>query len=139
MCRNRDREIVPGDFALSDADYAGFVAFMQDKDVEWESETKRLLARLKEAAEAERYMEGIDDHVAAIEASLDDDVRTGLQLYRQELTELIENEIVLRSAYNAGVVEHNVREDADVREALAVLGDPERYREMLASKDTDRK
>ncbi len=55
------------------------------------------------------------------------------------MTELIENEIVLRSAYNAGVVEHNVREDADVREALAVLGDPERYREMLASKDTDRK
>lgn len=29
--------------------------------------------------------------------------------------------------------------DPDVREALAVLNDPERYREILASKDTDRK
>ena len=29
-------------------------------------------------------------------------IRAGRQLYRQELTELIENEIVLRSAYNAG-------------------------------------
>ena len=53
--------------------------------------------------------------------------------------ELIENEIVLRSAYNAGVVEHNMAKDPDVREALAVLNDPERYREILASKDTDRK
>ena len=50
MRRNRDREIVPGSFALSDADYADFTAFMQDKDVEWESDTKRLLARLKESA-----------------------------------------------------------------------------------------
>ena len=134
-----DREIVPGSFALSDADYADFTAFMQDKDVEWESDTKRLLARLKESAEAERYMDSIGVYLEGIEANLDDDVRAGLQLYRQELTELIENEIVLRSAYNAGVVEHNMAKDPDVREALAVLNDPERYREILASKDTDRK
>ena len=139
MRRNRDREIVPGSFALSDADYADFTAFMQDKDVEWESDTKRLLARLKESAEAERYMDSIGVYLEGIEANLDDDVRAGLQLYRQELTELIENEIVLRSAYNAGVVEHNMAKDPDVREALAVLNDPERYREILASKDTDRK
>lgn len=112
---------------------------MQDKDVEWESDTKRLLARLKESAEAERYMDSIGVYLEGIEANLDDDVRAGLQLYRQELTELIENEIVLRSAYNAGVVEHNMAKDPDVREALAVLNDPERYREILASKDTDRK
>lgn len=139
MRRNRGREIVPGAFALTDEDYADFVEFMRDKDVEWESETERLLGQLKEAAEAERYLEGIETYVADIEATLGDDVQDGLQRYRQELTELIENEIVLRSAYNAGVVEHNILKDPDVRAALELLGDAQRYGEILATKDTDRK
>lgn len=139
MQRNRGREIVPGAFALTDEDYADFVEFMRDKDVEWESETERLLGQLKEAAEAERYLEGIETYVADIEATLGDDVQDGLQRYRQELTELIENEIVLRSAYNAGVVEHNILKDPDVRAALELLGDAQRYGEILATKDTDRK
>src|SRR5699024_2357044 len=70
MRRNRGREIVPGAFALTDEDYADFVEFMRDKDVEWESETERLLGQLKEAAEAERYLEGIETYVADIEATL---------------------------------------------------------------------
>lgn len=139
MRRNRGRDIVPGAFALTDEDYADFVEFMRDKDVEWESETERLLGQLKEAAEAERYLEGIETYVADIEATLGDDVQDGLQRYRQELTELIENEIVLRSAYNAGVVEHNILKDPDVRAALELLGDAQRYGEILATKDTDRK
>lgn len=139
MRRNRGRDIVPGAFALTDEDYADFVEFMRDKDVEWESETERLLGQLKEAAEAERYLEGIETYVADIEATLGDDVQDGLQRYRQELTELIENEIVLRSAYNAGVVEHNILNDPDVRAALELLGDAQRYGEILATKDTDRK
>ena len=85
-------------------------------------------------------MDSIGVHLEGIEANLDDDVRAGLQLYRQELTELIENEIVLRSAYNAGSWSITWRRTPDVREALAVLNDPERYREILASgSDTDRK
>lgn len=139
MRANVDREIIPGRFALTDEDYAAFVAFMGDKDVEWNSETRQLLDSLKKAAEEERYDDAIAPLIAEIESRLDDDVATGLQLYRQELTELIENEIVLRRAYNAGVVVHNLDKDPDIRAAMELLADTQRYEEILSSQDTDRK
>lgn len=139
MRANTDREVVPGEFRITDEDYAAFVKFMSDKDVEWQSETKLLLAKLKEAAEAERYTETVGDYITAIEENLDDDVQEALKLYKEELSELIENEIVLRRAYNEGVVVQNLAKDADVQEALALLADMERYNEILAGKDTDRK
>ena len=139
MKRNADREIVPGEFSLTDEDYADFTRFMADKDVEWESETKRILGQLKSAAEAERYDEAIGGYVEAIEADLKDDVASGLVLYRQEIEELIENEIVMRRAYNEGVIEHNMDKDTDIQAAVRLLGDPERYRSILSSQDTERK
>lgn len=139
MKRNADREIVPGEFSLTDEDYADFTRFMADKDVEWESETKRILGQLKSAAEAERYDEAIGGYIEAIEADLKDDVASGLVLYRQEIEELIENEIVMRRAYNEGVIEHNMDKDTDIQAAVRLLGDPERYRSILSSQDTERK
>ncbi len=139
MRANTDREVVPGEFRITNEDYAAFVEFMSDKDVEWQSETKLLLAKLKEAAEAERYTETVGDYITAIEENLDDDVQEALKLYKKELSELIENEIVLRRAYNQGVVVQNLAKDADVREAVKLLADMERYDEILTGKDTDRK
>ena len=139
MRANTDREVVPGEFRITNEDYAAFVEFMSDKDVEWQSETKLLLAKLKEAAEAERYTETVGDYITAIEENLDDDVQEALKLYKKELSELIENEIVLRRAYNQGVVVQNLAKDADVREAVELFADMERYDEILTGKDTDRK
>ena len=139
MRDNTDREVVPGEFRITNEDYAAFVEFMSDKDVEWQSETKLLLAKLKEAAEAERYTETVGDYLTAIEENLDDDVQEALKLYKKELSELIENEIVLRRAYNQGVVVQNLAKDADVREAMELFADMERYDEILTGKDTDRK
>lgn len=134
-----DLQLDPATFALTDETYDEFVEFMADKDVEWESETKRTLEQLKACAEAERYDEAIASLLEAIEASLHDDVATGLQMYRQELTELIENEIVLRKAYSAGVTEHALQEDTDVHAAIRILEDPSLYEEILTRRDTDRK
>ena len=134
-----DLQLDPATFALSDSDYEEFAAFMADKDVEWESETKRALAQLKASAEAERYDEAIAASLETIEASLHDDVATGLQMYRQELTDLIESEIVLRKAYSAGVTEHALRNDTDVHEAVRILEDPALYDEIVTHRDTERK
>lgn len=139
MRENAGKEIRPGTFALTDADYEEFAAFMEGKDVEWESETKRALSLLKSSAQSERYLEAITPYVEAIETSLADDVGSGLRLYRQELTELIENEIILRTSYNTGVVRHNLGKDKDIQAAAGLLADVARYREILSSQDTDRK
>ena len=139
MLKNTDREIIPAEFSLSDDDYAEFEVFMQDKNVGWVSETKRLVEMLKQTAEEERYLQNVSEHIDAIDAQLDDDVQTGLELYRKELTDLIENEIILRRAYGKGVIQHTIKTDTDIRKAVELLQDRQHYRQILASQDTDKK
>ncbi len=51
MQRHRDEQIDIGTFALSDEEYEAFKRFMQDKEVPYESDTRRALKLLEEAAE----------------------------------------------------------------------------------------
>lgn len=139
MRNNTDRMVNPDNFALTDDDYAAFTKFMEGKNVGWESETKRLLKQLKSVAKSERYLESISEQLSTIESGLDDDADTGLQLYRKELTELIENEILLRKTYNEGMLRHNSLKDNDIKEAVELLHDLQRYNTIITSVDTEKK
>ncbi len=139
--RNREsRDVVPGVFELSEQDYAEFVEFLADKDLEYESASKQALTTLRQNAEYERYMTPeLKAQLDAIGAALRDDNATGVALYREELSDLIESAIVLRRHHSAGVAAHAMVDDPDIHEAVKVLNDRALYDEILTQKDTDRK
>ena len=116
-------------FSITDADYDAFVKFMEDKEVPYESETRRVLKVLKEAAENDLYSD-LARKIATIEAGLKDDTQTNLHTYRKEIVETINNDIVLRHSYQAGVIEHNLGDDTEVLRATEVLENPTEYREI---------
>ena len=126
-------------FALTDADYADFTVFMKDKDVEFQSESKQALAQLREKAKQERYLDRIESQLAEIERGLKDDKESNLKLYRKELSQIIEDEIILRSHYAQGVTRHRLHSDEEVKAAIELLGDKDRYRTILSTQDTARK
>ena len=133
-----DERVDSRTFALTDADYEEFVRFMADKEVPYESETRRALEALRKAAENDRYG-AIADEVEALEGQLRDDTQTNLETYRNEIVEMIENDIVLRHHYAAGVIEHNLADDPEIRRAVAILDNPEEYARIVTSQDTQRK
>ena len=133
-----DKRVDSRTFALTDADYEEFVRFMADKEVPYESETRRALEALRKAAENDRYG-AIADEVEALEGQLRDDTQTNLETYRNEIVEMIENDIVLRHHYAAGVIEHNLADDPEIRRAVAILDNPEEYARIVTSQDTQRK
>ena len=96
-------------FSITDADYADFVEFMQDKEVPYESDTRRALKALKKAAEDDRFAE-LKERFERVEAELKDDTRTNLETYREQVVDAINNDIVLRHGYTAGVIEHAIWE-----------------------------
>ena len=112
---------------------------MSDKEVVWESDTQRSLKLLREKAAQERYLDDIEEELAAIGSKLKDDKLSSLELYSEELRELIENEIILRRAYSEGVSEHNFRKNKPIIAAAGLLADRETCARILSSKDTDRK
>lgn len=123
------------EFKLTDSDYNNFVEFMKDKNVEFESESKRALEQLKQKAERERYLDKIKDQLESIGANLKDDKESNLKLYRNELSELIEDQIILRVHYSQGVAEHRLATDKEVREAVKLLDNQTEYKEILTSQN----
>lgn len=125
-------------FAITDADYEAFKRFMEDKQVPYESDSRRALRQLKEAAKADRFGE-IERQIETIEAGLKDDTQANLETYRKEVTASIENDIVLRHGYSEAVVARSLPKDKEVQRAAELLNDRPEYLRILAEQDTQRK
>ena len=115
------QRIDPRTFTLTDADYERFEQFMADKEVKYESDTRRALNRIKEAARADLYEESL------------------LQTYKREIMETLNGAVILRYSYAEGVTEHTLTEDREVHRAVALLDDGKEYARILHEQDTVRK
>lgn len=125
-------------FSITDDDYADFAAFMKDKKVPYESDTRQALKALKKAAEEDRFAD-LKERFEKVEAELKDDTQTNLETYREQVIETINNDIVMRHGYQAGVIEHSLPGDAEVQRAIEVLGDAAEYARITTEQDTARK
>ena len=132
------RQIDIRTFSITDKDYADFAEFMQDKKVPYESDTRRALKALKKAAEDDRFAD-LKNKFEQVEAELKDDTQTNLETYRTQVVETINNDIVMRHGYQAGVIEHSLSGDKEVKKAVEVLGDPAEYARITREQDTKRK
>ena len=136
MRRNPDQKIDNKTFSITDEDYNDFVAYMADKEVPYESRTRLALEMLKKTSKEERYDDNFAEDLKQIESKLKDQKTDNLWNYRAEITDILNNDIVLRHSYYEGVVEHNVASDSTVLKAVDLLRDAERYNRILAEQDT---
>lgn len=136
--RNPGQKIDVRTFSITDADYDRFREFMKDKKVPYESDTRRILKSLKEAAKDDRFKD-LEQKIARVEEELKDDTQTNLETYRKQIIEAINNDIVLRHAYAAGVIEHSLTGDKEVERAVEILRTPTEYARILSEQDTPRK
>ncbi len=138
MQRNAGRTIDPATFSITEADYADFARFLEGKEIPYESQTRRALRTLQQAAGEERYDEALAAEIAALEAKLPDDTPTNLRTYREEIIRTINSDVVLRHAYQRGVIAHSLPDDGEVMRAVEILEDVSLYAEILRSRDTQR-
>ncbi len=135
MRRNAGRSIDVRTFSIDDADYDDFKSFIEQKEVPYESETRRALAALRKAAKADLYDSTLEEHIAAMEAIVKDDKQSNLETYRREIVDAINSEIILRYAYQRGVIEHSLVDDEVVGKAIEVLSDRQELQRILAEQD----
>ena len=127
-----DDDIDNRTFAITDADYEWFCRFMADRDVAYESDTRRTLNSLRKAVESDMFDDDLKPVIESFESQIRDDKQTNLARYRTEIARMIDNDIVLRHSYAAGAAEHNLMYDNDVKRAAELLGDRAEYDRLLA-------
>ncbi len=128
--RNHASAIDVDTFSISDEDYADFCQLIMSQDIPYESATRGVLKALKAAAVEDLYSD-VTEQIEQIEQGLKDDTQSNLETYRKEIIESINANIVLRYAYQAGVVRRSLIDDKEVAMAREILGDEERYNSIL--------
>ncbi|WP_157976968.1 S41 family peptidase [Taibaiella helva] len=120
------------DFALSESDFNDFEKWLSDKDYSYKTESEQLLTSLKETAEKEKYFDNVKNEYSALAVKLSHDKKQDLVKNRQEVMQVLANEIVSRYYYQRGrVINKLKRDDKDLKKALQLLSNSKEYQSVL--------
>lgn len=124
----------PSEFKITDEIYQDFVNYLKDKDCSYKTGTEQVLKELREVAKDENYIEALSSQIDALEQQLMKDKEDDLTKFRDEISEMLKAEILVRYYYAAGRLEGSLVNDPDVKKAIEVLKDKELYAKTLRKK-----
>ena len=131
-CLKHDSVPPANNFVFSDADYQEFVAFTKQREFDYNTDSEQYFEELKKVAEDEKYYEKAKAEFAALEKILAHDLNKDLQIFKEEIVDLIAGEILQRYYFKQGTLEYDLKKDEMVIEAQKVLNDKENYRKILS-------
>ena len=122
-----------GDFSLTDADYADFVKMVEESDFTYKRRTEEMMKLLERTARFEGSYEGAKPEFEALAAKMKGGVAADLELpkNKEEIKSVLESDIVARYYFRRGVVQQQLKTDKDLKTALEILTDTERYESLL--------
>lgn len=119
------------EFRLGDSDFADFELFLKDKDYDYTTRSEKTLEELRKIADEESYLSGVQPEYDALRAKLSHDKQNDLRKNKEEILNLLQEEIVSRYYYQVGRIEAALQHDPQLDEAGKLLKDASRYAGIL--------
>ncbi len=123
-----------GQFSYSDKDYADFKSFLVKRKFSYRTVTEESFNDLITSAKKEKYYDIHKDLFDSLEKDLEHDLNQDLTLFKKEITELIEDEIVGRYFYEGGAISWTLNKDEQVLKAIELLNNKTQYNSILNGK-----
>ena len=121
----------PEQFVITDEIYNDFKQYLSDKDISYSTETELLLKDLRQAATDENYISALGPQIDALEAQLNKDKVDDFDKFRNEISQLLKSEILVRYYYSQGRLQGSLNDDPDVLKAIEILSDQPLYKSTL--------
>lgn len=118
-------------FVFTEADFSEFVAWLNNKTYTYSTQTEKAFASLKETAVREKYYNTISRELESLGNELKHDKSADLQLFKKEISSMLEKEIVTRYYFHTGKYQYMFAHDPVIKEALSVLGNVTLYTSIL--------
>jgi carboxyl-terminal processing protease len=118
-------------FEITDIIYKNFVEFISTKNFDYMSESEQVLEKLQEIAKAENYYENSKDEFAQLQKKITHDKFKDLEDNREEISELLMEEIASRYFFQKGRIGSSLKKDTHVRKAIEVLSNDKLYANIL--------
>lgn len=121
----------PKEFKLEDNQWNELRSYILEKDFKYATRSEEKLAELFDIARAEGYDELIEKEYQALMQKLRASKEKDVDLFKDQIIALAENEIVSRYYFQNGRIMHAFRDDKALEEAIAILSDLNRYNAIL--------
>lgn len=118
-------------FEITDDIYKNFVDFISTKNFDYMSESEQVLEKLQEIAKAENYYENSKDEFAQLQKKIAHDKFRDLEENREEISELLMEEIASRYYFQKGRIGSSLKKDTHVKKAIEVLANDKLYANIL--------
>ena len=123
------------DFKITDEKFLDFKNYLSDKEYEYETDTEKAYKKLKKVAEEENYFESMKNNFDLLVTKIDDAKSDDLEKNKDFVKEILANEIVSRYYYQKGRIQSSLNYDKDILEAITVLSDSTKYKQILSNID----
>lgn len=142
-CRRHYNElansVTPREYSFTDEAYGEFVEWMEGKEVAWENAANRYWKEFEQEAAKEPWAENIKAEMEMINKTLSKETEDYLWMYKKDIQDIIEQQMIQRYCFQDGYTAHTLPEDTEVQQAVALLGNMEEHARILAEQDTERK
>lgn len=124
----------PDKFSISQEDYKAFEDFLEEKDFHYTTETEKFYEQLLELASYEGLDSIAKPEFEALKQKLTPDISQALVTYKDDITDLLNMEIIKRYYFQKGEVQYSLRHDKELQKAREILNDDTQLNELLGKK-----
>jgi carboxyl-terminal processing protease len=121
----------PEQFKFTDQDYDDFKTFLLNRKFNYKTGTEESLNELITNAKKEKYYDLHKNLFDNMEKDIAHNLEQDLKMFRPEITDLIEDEIISRYFYESGAIEWTIKKDDQISKALVVLNNKQEYSSIL--------
>ena len=110
-------------------DFNQFVEFLQKNESKFEVDSEKLLKKLGKKAKKDGFE--LNSELFALQNKMNASKKAEVLRHKETIIALIEKEIAGRYYYQEGRIKMGLRNDKEIKEAVGVLLDSERYNQIL--------
>lgn len=129
--KNKEIDIAEN-FTLSDSAYAEFCEYLKRRGFTYDLQSTKILKELKKMIEFEGFTAITKEDIEVLEKKLHANLDHSLSHFSKDVKDLVADEIIKRYYGRQGEIIYSLRQDTDLKEALAIIKDIERYRKILS-------
>lgn len=120
-------------FDISDELYRSFLDYANGRDFEYTNESLEELKKLRVAAEKDKYLKDVEEQLNSLEKTLTPNKAEAMQRFQDEISMILENEIVARYSFQKGRIINSLSEDKFISEAIKLLNERSEYNRILGN------
>jgi carboxyl-terminal processing protease len=117
---------------VSDADFEAFKQSLKKDNFQFDTETEKSLKAVMEMAKKEKIDAGISAEYQQLLAALQKSEEKELNLHKQEIKQLLLDELIKRYQYKEGLYKYYITSNTEIQKAVALLANTAEYNKILS-------